>query len=248
MKKEEEGERNHWKFFLIGVLILALSVNLVFAADPVYPDQLDYGENSTKGVSSSLFANVSGGYISNFNLTASVQNPRWKAFVGEVIGTFTLDDAAGSTIYDWTFTTGTGRVYATRKASAVTWSSIACATVENMETENTAMVLNSEDDNITSTFDDSSHDAFPVGSTNIGSNSCPTLNTFVNSARNEGAGQPYEEMVLYDGSNLVFATIMEDGGTGYNGETYDFQMIVPENGTAGYTGATPYYLYIELGN
>jgi hypothetical protein len=249
MEEKKKKWKNEVKIFLVGLIFVILSMSLIFAADPVYPDQVDFGNNETKAATSSLSVNVSGGYVSNFNLTANVQNQRWKAFVGQVIGQFTLDDSGGSTIYDWTLSTVTGRVYATRKSAAVTWTGIDCASVAQMEAENTALSLTNIDDNITATFDDTTHAAFPVGPESITGNSCPTLNTYRNGVKTQDAGQDFEEMVLYEtGGDLVYATIMEDDATGYDNQDYDFQMIVPENGSVSFTGNTLYYLYIELGN
>lgn len=229
---------------LLGVFFIFLSASFIFAA-PVGPDGMSVISNETRTAPSAVMLNVSGGVISTINLTANVQNPRWKAFVGQVIGSFTLDDASGSTIYDWTLSSVTGRVYSTRESGSISWSSIGCASVANMESENNAMSLTSSDDNITATFDDTTHSLFYVGSTSISANSCPTLNTYVS---NSSQDVSFEEMVLYDTSNIVYATILEENVAGFDGNVYDFQMIVPENGTAGYTGSTAYYLYVELGN
>ena len=248
MKKEKEKVDTNLKLFLAGFILVLLSISFVFAADPEYADSIQYGTNETKNSSSALYANVSGGYIANFNLSTTVQNPRWKAFIGNVIGAFTLDDASGSTIYDWTFSTGTGRVYATRNSGAINWAGIDCANVTDLESENLALSLDNPDDNITSTFSDTTHDPFPVGGIPIAGDTCPTLNTYRNGDKTQDAGNPFEEMVLGDGSSLVFATIIEDDVLGYNGENYDFQMIVPENGSISFTGNTLYYLYVELGS
>lgn len=245
MNKEdkEEGMKNFFKLVL-GVLLIFSSITFIFGA-PVGPDGLTWVSNETRTAPGAMFVNVSGGVISTFNLTANVQNPRWKAFVGEVVGSFTLDDAAGSTIYDWTLSSVTGRVYSTRTSGAVTWGSISCASVPEMESENTAMVLTSNDDNITATFDDTTHGLFYVGATQINSDSCPTLNTYVSNVSQDVS---FEEMVLHDTTNIIYATILEENVAGFDGNIYDFQMIVPENGTPGFSGATPYYLYVELGN
>jgi hypothetical protein len=53
-------------------------------------------------------------------------------------------------------------------------------------------------------------------------------------------------MALYDSTSIIYATILENDLAGYDGQTYDFQMLVPENGSQGFTGATAYYLYVEL--
>jgi len=249
--KEKMAEKRNRKrsegFLLIGILFSIVLLGFVLAANPVYPDDVVYGDNETKNASTALTVNISGGVISNFNISATIQNPRWKAFVGEVIGQFTLDDSGGSTIYDWTLATITGRVYATRKNTAVTWTGIDCASVAQLETENGAMSLSNVDDNITSTFADTTHETFNVGPETIPANNCATLNTYRNGVKTQDAGQPFEEMVLYEaGGNLVYATILEEDQTGYNNENYDFQMIVPENESS--TSNTIYYMYVELGN
>lgn len=230
--------------FLLALLGVTLFSMGVLAVDPVGPDSVSLGSNET-GVSASAYTlNISGGYIQKLNLTANVQDPRWKAFVGEVFGTFSLDDASGSTIYDWSLSTVTGNVYATRQSGSVSWSSIVCANTTTLEEENVAMNHTNVDDNITATFSGSTHDAFYVGGVQITANSCPTLNTYVNNATQDVT---FEEMSLYDGSNIIYSTILEQDSTGYDGGSYDFQMIVPEKGIPGYSGATAYYLYVELG-
>jgi hypothetical protein len=102
-------------------------------------------------------------------------------------------------------------------------------------------------DNLNKTFNYSSgasHNSFYVGSKSIPANYCPTLNTYVNNATQDNY---FEEMALFDGFSLVYATIMEPRRTGYSGQSFDFQMIVPENGAPSFTGATAYYLYVEIG-
>ena len=243
MKRRKGRGHGSLKFLLLAFAVVFVS-SFVFSA-PVGPDSLDLGTNETGVATGTQMINISGGYIQNLTLTANTQNPRWKAFLGEVVGSFTLDDASGSTIYDWTLSTVTGKVFATRASGSITWASINCSNLTYMEAENTALSHSNIDDNISATFDDTTHDAFYVGAVSIGANQCPTLNTYVNNVTN--VANTFEEMVLYDGTNTVYATILEEDSTGYDGNSYDFQMLVPENGSAGYSGATAYYLYVELG-
>jgi len=103
-------------------------------------------------------------------------------------------------------------------------------------------------DNLTATFNittGATHREFFVASRNITQNTCPTLNTYVNNATQDNV---FEEVALFEylGGNIVYATILENDATGYDGRPYDFQMIVPERGTPGWDGATAYYLYVEL--
>ena len=160
-------------------------------------------------------------------------------------GSFTLDDSSGSTIYDWSIATVGGEVYATRNSSTIVWTTVGCANTSNLESENSALGHSSADDNITATFSGSTHVEFFVGAVNISQNSCPTLNTYVGNSSQDSS---FEEIALYEstGGNLVYATILEDDVVGFDGDVYDFQMIVPEVGTPGFSGSTAYYLYVEL--
>lgn len=249
MKKQKSSKKIKESMLLVFLALaffLILFIGIISAVDPVGPDSIVYNSNETKNAASAQMVNLSGGRILSMNITAGVQNPRWKAFVGNVIGSFTLDDEGGSTIYDWTLATITGRIYSTRTSGAVSWAGIECANNTTMEQENSVLNHTGDSDNITATFDDNTHDLFWVGTVSISDNSCPTLNTYVS---NSSQDTLFQEMVLYDGTaNIVYATIIEEDEVGYDGETYDFQMIVPENGTPGFNSATAYYLYIELGN
>ena len=246
MKQKKEVENKNNYFILKFVLLLGLflfSVNFVLA-NPEGPGTVDPISNETfAGSETGTMVNISGGYIATLNISAVFQNPRWKAFIGWVTGEFSLRDAGGSVIYDWTTVVSSGQVYATRNSSVINWGSIGCATPANMEAENTELDLTNSWDNITATFSGSTHDPFWVGSTNILANTCPSLNTFVN---NESQTDFFEEVVLFDGVSIVYAAILEDMATGYDGDGYDFQMLVPEVGTPGFSGATAYYIYVEV--
>jgi hypothetical protein len=227
---------------VLSVFILSTFIS----ADPVGPTGVTSVWNETMNTTAAGFFNISGGYIAALNLSVSAQNMRWKAFVGWVTGGFTLDDSSGSTIYDWSTTITNGRVYATRDSSTIEWNSIECANLlTNLESENTAL-NHTQADNITATFSlDTLHDGFLVAGEPILPDTCPTLNTFVNDTSQDDV---FDEVALYDGTSIVYAALLSIGEVGYDGNTYDFQMLVPENGTPGFSGATAYYLYAEIEN
>jgi len=262
-------------FFSISILVyFILLVGLVWA-DPIPPTTITNWSKSTMGSAGStgtIFnltgnGSTAGGYIFTINMQSKVQDKKWKAFVGNVTATLTLDDGDGYTIFDWSQFGGSvnGEVYATRSSTAVNWTNINCSwgyrrdptQYQNktvLERENQAMFLNSSDDNITTTFSKFNHSAMQIGSISIPANNCSSLKTYVNSS----AGGPYNEnifteVVLYDGTNesngrLVYATAIDATNKyGYrNGSNYDFQMIVPENGSSLWNSATAYYFYVEL--
>jgi hypothetical protein len=226
--------------FLFAVILL---LSLTSAATPQGPAQVNNTANSTKSSSSNPYQfNISGGYISTLNMSLKMQDVKWKAFIGDVSGKFTLDDASGSTIFDWTLSTTNGKVFATRNDSTINWANINCSNLSLMEEENYEINHTNRDDNITKTFNNRTHSEFTVSTATIYADSCPTVHAYVNNA----TSNKFQEMVLSDKISTVFATILEQNEVGYNGVRYDFQMIVPENGASIFTGWTPYYIYVEI--
>jgi hypothetical protein len=218
----------------------------ISAATPYPPDALYSVNNSTKGAATTKVFNTSGGYISVINLTANIQNTRWKAFVGNVSGTLTLQDATGSKVFGWTYTSFTGRVYATRNSSSPTWASINCSNITHLNTENIALEHSNVNDNLTITFNTTAgaiHGSFYSAGRLISNNTCPVLRTYVNSVSQTAN---FTEVALYDTINIIYGTMLENDAVGYDGKTYDFQMLVPENGNSTWASATAYYLYIEV--
>ena len=241
---------NNKKSLLIIVLIIfgVFGLFLISATNnPVGPDTVNITSNTTKSSPGAATVNISGGYVASINITATIQDTRWKAFVGHVTGAFTLQDSTGSTVYNWALSTLTGRIYTSRNATTVSWANINCSNITQLNQENINMNHTNANDNLNMTFNYTSgatHRAFYVGSRYMVNNTCPTLNTFVNNATQD---TKFEEMALYDGYNIVYATILDQNTVGYNSQNYDFQMIVPENGAASFQGATAYYLYVEIG-
>lgn len=114
----------------------------------------------------------------------------------------------------------------------------------------------SKDDNVTATFNLRNHSSITVGSVVIGKDECFTVQTYQNSAEqtfDDSDNANFTQIILYDAAynitngNVVYAAPIEDEVTGYRSDsTYDFQMIVPEDGTVGFSGSTAYYFYVEL--
>jgi hypothetical protein len=111
MEKQEENKRQEKGSKIVILLVVLLSIiialNYVSAVVPSGPDNIVVSSNTTKNATAPFNVNISGGYLAKLNISATVQNSRWKAFVGWVNGLFTLKDGTGSKIYDWsTATTG----------------------------------------------------------------------------------------------------------------------------------------------
>jgi hypothetical protein len=249
MKKRKKVLEQLLNLFLISVLVLTfiLLLNNVIAVVPEGVSTINVTSNETKTPGTGEKINISGGRIAELNLSATVQNPHWKAFVGWVNGEYTLDDAGGSTIYTWSSTVTGGRIYTTRNSSTPLWTIINCSNTTHLSIEDYDM-NHTGADNITSTFNETGkHSSFYIGDVFIYADTCPTLSTYVNNnSQTDGTGtDDFEQMALYDNASIIYASVLEDDEVGYNGENYDFQLLVPENGISG-TTVTAYYLYIEI--
>ena len=110
--------------------------------------------------------------------------------------------------------------------------------------DNITRTFNATYNNVTNETESGSHPAFWAGPVYIYTNTCPVLNTYQNNASQTSQ---FYEMALYDTSNMVYSTILEPDETGYNGNSFDFQMIVPEIGLPSFNDSTAYYIYIEIG-
>jgi len=237
------------KIILILAIICIYGVflfKLVSAVDPGGPDSLNITSNTTKPAVGVATVNISGGYIASINLSATIQDIRWKGFVGYVTGKFTLQDGAGATLYDWSLSSITGRVYTTRNSSTLNWANINCSNITILNQENNDMAHTNPNDNLNMTFNTTAgatHNSFYAGTRLITADSCPTLNTYVNNVTQDTS---FQEIALFEGTSIVYATIINQNQVGYNGLPFDFQMIVPENGASGFAGATAYYLYVEI--
>jgi hypothetical protein len=235
---------------VIAVMIMA---SLVISA-PAGPT-ITYVKDDTSTTSNPTIesnSTITGGDIATLTLSSREQNDNWKAYVGNVSGTFVLEDSANYSIYEWSMTLPSGEVYATRTSTAVTWSSVICANVTHVAQEETNMghtTTNAPTDSINQTFDDNTldHWGFYAGPKQITTNSCVySINPWINDSAQPTADL-FEEVLLYDGTNVLYTSRIQNNLVGYRNDStqYDFQMLVAENATAG-APRTNYYFYVEL--
>lgn len=244
--KIKEQRNNMISFVSVFLIMLSLFSSYSYATP--YGPTITFIANETKQPTSATMINTSGGTITTVVLNTTTQNLRWKAYVGNITGRLTLDDASDNTLYDWSLTEVPGEIYAARSSDPINWSGINCSNSTHIELEEIALNHTNKDDNISSTFDVKDHREFYVGSRQILQDTCYSVHTYVNSTSQQSL---FEEVVLYDGTNstngnVVYATPFEQDAYGFDNSTYDFQMIVPEVGLASWTSSTAYYFYVEL--
>ncbi len=84
--------------------------------------------------------------------------------------------------------------------------------------------------------------------------SCPRAKLY-NSTSTTGSATsaPFEEVLLYyngtatfNDAGVIYTSLLKEDVVGYDGTTWDFEMIVGENGHSGNIATTTYYFYVEL--
>jgi len=231
---------------LILLVAVFVAASMLVKADPtgtaITFNQTDSGPTTTPANRSD-----SGGTITTMVLNAVQQNGNWKAYVGNITGTLTLDDSNSRTIFDWTLTASSisGEIYASRSSSP-TWSSVNCSNITVVSSEQSALGFTaSAADNLTNTFNETTHPAITTAGRTMPANSCNySAATYVNDTKQSITGAFFPEVLFMDGSNLIYTTVIRQDTVGYlNTTTYDFQMIVADDPTA---ASTTYYFFAEI--
>jgi len=232
--------------FLLVIILFASIYNI--GESFALPQGATITSSSTEEASTNPPAShtAKGGSFTTLVLNVTSQTSSWKAYVGNVTGKLTLDDSNNKTIYDWELSTMQGEVYVSRNDS-VNFSSLVCAIEADIISEQTALNINTNDtDSINKTFNQSTHKSFVTGGTGtITASTCLAIATYVNDqAQTVDENADFQEVLLHDGTDMVYVSLLEDATQGFDDTNYDFQIIVPDN--PGSTTNT-YYFYVELG-
>lgn len=228
---------------VLGVLLLAEFT----LANPTAPTALSRVKSSNRDLSAlpAKSLNAIAGNVTQVSIDALSVTKSWQGYYGNVSGVITLDNANNDTFYNWSVTSTKGRIYATN-VSSITWSGVACSSASDISTAETGFGQSASDsDSISNTFDNttSTHPAFSVGSVQIGADSCYATNAFGSSG---AQSSQFFQVLLNQGSNIIFTTLMNGSQTGFDNSSWDFELLVAENGHNGDTSVTPYYFWVEL--
>jgi hypothetical protein len=246
------------------ISIFILSASIVFSIEPTGPDtitDISSGRHTNNSVPYTLQAKA--GNVTALVIDSVRATEAWQGYYGNVTGTITLDDADNFTLYDWSIPTPQGEIYASNH-STVTWSEIFCVNLSHTNGTNsngetpgfnyTSLELDfgineTDMDGVNETFNDTYVDAtgFRVGNVQIDStDGCSMTHPYTTQAYSTA----WEELLLTDNTSIVFTSLIRDSADGFQdttGDTYDFQMLVLENGHVGAEqGTTPYYFFVEL--
>jgi hypothetical protein len=234
------------EWFLIIFILSVASVTIVLAAPT--------GPSSVTNIGSSRYsspggANVSAlaGNVTEINFVANTITNTWQGYYGNITGTIVLGNANNQSMYNWNLSSPSGQVYATRTSSVPIWASVVCANQVNVTAEDTALGVNVsvDQDSVNKTFlNTTSFNTFYVGAKNINTTqNCRAVNLFNGTA---APSSNFQEVLLNDGTNMIYTALISQDANGFDNRTHDFQMLVGENGHNADTTATPYYFYLEL--
>lgn len=232
---------------MLAMILILIAMNLYIAT--AQPDGATFISNTTDIVAPEAGAEIStvGGSFTIMVLNVTQQNPRWKAYVGNVTGELVLADSNYNQIYDWALATITGEVYVSRSDN-VSWTDIQCLTEPILLTEEAFMnIITTAADSINNTFNNTVHKSFWIGDTQISNSSCRAIATYVNGTKQVlSENATFQEILLDDTANMVYATILEQDEQAYDqSKTFDFQLIVADDEFT--SNPTPYYFYAEIG-
>ncbi len=247
---------------LLAILVITISAGVTHAiGEPGGPDTLEEQRTERYTTLDPNTTQAQAGNLTELNMTATSATKGWQGFFGNISGTITLEDSDGDTFYDWTTNEPEGEVYASTNET-IQWSTTRCFgfnddaslnTEINLSTEENRTGFNaSDEDGIDETFDRTDHPTFYVGTNKISGSTCPSTNPYVN---NQSQTSDFYNVLLEDdGESLIFTSILENRDpandtdkVGYDGNTYDFQMLTAEDEhTQAAAGSTTYYFWVEI--
>jgi hypothetical protein len=203
--------------------------------------------NSTRAISDAAQSvQAQAGNVTELNIFGYSVTQTWQGYYGNVSGALILEDAGGNAMYNWSLANPEGEIYASRKDS-VSWESIECFNwTENGAWLESNFSIQSDDvDGVNETFNEYKHERFYSNNIEIAQDSCMSTNIFdASGSQNDSL---YEEVLLWDGEDVVFTSILEEADvSGFDGRDHDFEMLVLEDGHATDVDETTYYFYVEL--
>jgi len=175
-----------------------------------------------------------GGNVTNLDLGGNVSTERWAGYWGNVTGEIILSPAT-SIFYRWPWDSSLGgEVCAVAAASGFDWSGVQAVTAAAV---NTVWNFGAATDNASNTFTSAACSLDVAGASVTTVGNLTGVGGFETCAVAD-VGAPAGK------DDLAFCTNVSYGGSLFNGQDGDYELLVPTNETAG-TFET-YYFWIEL--
>lgn len=187
-----------------------------------------------------------GGTITTLVMDVLQQNPRWKAYVGNLTGALTLDDSDGQSIFRWEMAAQdlTGNLFISR-SNAIDWDQIGCSNQSLIYEEEDYLLFNSSSaDSINRTFNTTTHAEILIGFNTIAEDTCRSTSTYVSNNPQSQASADFQLVLLASENNIIYSSPITSGTTSYRADKdVDFQAIVPDQDSP---DTTTYFFYAEI--
>jgi hypothetical protein len=244
----------------IFVILLIQTINLATAqAGPVFPNSVDVLNTTRRSQDEGAKTHAAeAGNVTALSIQGDAVTKTWQGYYGQVTGDIYLANVANVSLFAWTDVSPQGEVYAAN-STVSDWGNVQCANLStddvgdnfkfNWSTlESFFNVSYTASDGISETFANvwtgaALFDIGPYYTVNNGKN-CHYNYTFVSSAPQTSS---FIEVVLQDNAtgSVIWATVLEQDATGFDGTPEDFQIIVAEDGFTSLSQTT-YYFYVEI--
>jgi len=258
------------ELYLVLLFFLAVSLQLSFISS-ISPSggnvtivKTETAPADTAGVQQAIAGNVTELNIFGYSTTQT-----WQGYFGNVSGTIQLADSNDKVLYNWSLASPQGEVYASTN-STILWNNVQCLNFTADETytneagnggttnlhglnltglENRFNITPNDVDGVNETFTLSgagSHKLFYTSNQEFTGNECKSTRVYDNTGT--GVNNHFEEVLLYEPTteSVIFTSILNSDTLGFDNKTYDFEMLVLENGHGTDVSTTPYYFFVEL--
>lgn len=218
--------------------IIVTSLNITGNGTSLYQANITNYINLQRFVyNSSGNETTEGGNISGANIYTEQLTDRWAAFFGNITGSIILTDKNGANnVYEWGWTPTTGGAVCTSTNSSVTDLTLYPASGDDIDTAWGFAPL--ESDSGRNTFYQTGCD-LTIGT------------TMINNVSYADTGQPggfitcsLKTQINVTKPDMFFCTDITQNGTFWNGQTGDFELMVPT--TFGNNVYETYYFYVNL--
>ena len=220
---------------VLGVLLIApYALAVEPAGGSVQGTPTDKGEYSSSTAGS---INVESGNIYLANVTGEQSTYHWAGIYGNATGTLVLGDSSSAKMFEWN---AVAKYVYFDDDNSVAWGSLQAATCSDVET--VYSFLAGASDSCSNTFTTTRNFDSDVTTDSV-------ANAIAAQTNDDTPTAYWYTIALGDGgtSDIVFVGEVDSAGhNAYNGDTANYQVILPEDGSDGDTTATTYYIWIEL--
>jgi hypothetical protein len=261
-----------WKILTLAFALLFIILSFsVYALDPtgaaISNEVTSRAPNDT-----AMSHEAQAGNVTFFDIYGVSTTQTWQGYYGNVTGTIQLADANDKAMYNWSLASPEGEIYASTNAT-ISWSNVQClnftangqgqdesglgGTVNmngtNLSTLESMFNIQPDDvDGVSETFTllhggIGEHDRFFTASNEFSEGEC--ISTRVFSSAGTGESDKFEEVLLYEPvtASVIFTSLLEEQTVaGFDNSSYDFEMLVLEDGHGTDVDTTSYFFFVEL--